>query len=94
MQRRKDARIRRFGLQFANGEVPLGQYLEMCSSFFEPALPPIALPLVPVNFGPVDDDQIDEVDLPRARLRLLQEMGREFTQQQVAEILAAAAVLN
>ena len=63
MQRRKDARIRRFGLQFANGEVPLEQYLEMCSSFFEPALPPTAipLPLVPVSFGPDYDDQIDEV---------------------------------
>jgi hypothetical protein len=44
-QRIKYARISRFSRHFARREVALGQYLEMCSHFFEHALPPPAIPL-------------------------------------------------
>jgi hypothetical protein len=62
-QRQKDERIRHFGRQLANGQMPLGQYLEMCSSFFEPALPPPAIliplvPALPVHLGS-DEDHIN-----------------------------------
>lgn len=44
--------------------------------------------------GEIIEAQVDGAELRRARFLLLQEMGREFTMPQAAEILQAAAVLN